>query len=212
MPRTINHECLSVLLKNGADADRAANSGATAVFISAQKNHHECLSVLLLNGADSDRATNSGATAVYISAQENSHKCMSLLLVSGADASKAKNDGVTPLHSAANNNSFECVILLLLPQYGVAVDAVTALGQTALWRAAYHGHQLIAELLVQGRANIDIAANNGMTAIDIAREQGHTALVRYLDAESKWRRRGPLIMVLSSIRCAQFRQPVRSDL
>jgi hypothetical protein len=52
---------------------------------------------------------------------------------------------------------------------------------------------------VQGRANIDIAANDGTTAIDIAREEGHPALARYLDAESKWRRRGPLVMVLSSI-------------
>ena len=193
---------LQFLIDQGADKDRANNDGSTAVFVSAQNNSHECLNLLLQHGADKDKATNNGTTPVHISAHQNHHECLVLLLQNGADANKARNDGWTPLHTAADKNSSECVTLLLLPQYGVAVDAVNAHGRTALWWAADQGHQLIAELLVQSRANIDIVDIDGKTAIVVARENGHTALARYLDAESKWRRRGAFVMVLSSIRGA----------
>ena len=193
---------LQFIIDQGGDLNRSASNGETAVYISASKNTHQCLALLLQSGAEKDRALNNGATPVYISAQQNSHQCLALLLQDGADANRADNDGFTPLHIAAYYNSSECMTLLLLPQYAVAVDAVSALGWTALWYAAFQGHQLIAEMLVQGRANIDIAANDGKTAIDIAREKGHPALARYLDAESKWRRRGAFVMVLSSIQGA----------
>ena len=53
---------------------------------------------------------------------------------------------------------------------------------------------------MQSGADIDIADNDGKTAIVIAAERGHAELATYLDNQSKRRRRGPLAKVRTSIR------------
>ena len=80
------------------------------------------------------------------------------------------------------------------------MNAIDEDGQTALWWASLRGNRSVAELLVQSGADIDVATNNGKTAIVIAREKGRAALAAYLDAESKRRRRGPFAKVRTSIK------------
>ena len=101
--------------------------------------------------------------------------------------------------AAAYFNQLESVSLLLQHD-GIALDAISNRGRTALWAASYQGHRSVAELLVQSGANIDVADNDGKTAIVIARERGHAELAAYLDAESKRRRRGAFAKVRTSIK------------
>jgi len=46
--------------------------------------------------------------------------------------------------------------------------------------AAENGHEAVAQLLLQHGANVKAAANNGATALRIARANNHQAVVRLL--------------------------------
>jgi ankyrin repeat protein len=191
---------LKFLIDMGADFNRANNAGCTPLFIAARYNSHECVSLLLKNGADIDRATifMGQTTPLNITAKLNHYQSMTLLLRHGADADRTDYRGATPLHIAAYYNSNDCVSLLL--QHGVAVDAIDTSGKTALWWASHEGHQSIVELLVQSGADFEIADNVGKTAKDIATENDHAAVARYLDNQSKRRRRLPFAEVRFSIK------------
>jgi ankyrin repeat protein len=121
------------------------------------------------------------------------------LLEQDANAELAHENRWTPLHFSAFNNKQECVTVLLA--YGVAVDSIDTIGRTALWLASFQGHLLIVQLLVRGGADFERAAEDGQTPIDVARERGRTTeVVKYLDTESKWRRRRAWAMVFCSIK------------
>jgi ankyrin repeat protein len=109
------------------------------------------------------------------------------LLEQGANAELADPFGWNALDFSAYHNKQDCVTVLLA--HGVAVDAPDTAGYTALWIASYGGHLSIVQLLVRSGADIEIADYYyGMTPIVIARLQGHPAVVKYLEIESKWRR------------------------
>ena len=52
--------------------------------------------------------------------------------------------------------------------------------KTPLMTAAVHGCLDVAEALLKGGADIDKVADNGFTALKIARDYGHTAIVKLL--------------------------------
>jgi ankyrin repeat protein len=88
-------------------------------------------------------------------------------------------------------------------RHGVAVDAITTDGITALLLASSRGYLPIVKLLVEAGADIEIADKDGRTAIEIARDKDRTAVVEYLESalkDGRWQRRSGLAMVRSSIR------------
>jgi ankyrin repeat protein len=120
------------------------------------------------------------------------------LLEQDANADLANKDGWAPLHYSAFYDKQECVTVLLA--HGVAVDAITVGGTTALWFASCNGYLPIVQLLVRGGADFERAYNRGQTPIDVARKYSRPEVVRYLEAESKWRRRRAWAMVFCSIK------------
>ena len=65
-------EVVEVLLKEGADIDKAQNDGRTPLFIASQNGHKEVVEVLLKAGADKDKAQNEEATPLHIASQKSS--------------------------------------------------------------------------------------------------------------------------------------------
>jgi hypothetical protein len=97
----------------------------------------------------------------------------------------------------------------VLLRHGVALDAITpTLECTALWMAAYRGYLTIVEMLVSGGADIDIADNEGTTPLEAARDLGHISVVKYLDAETRWRKIKAWAMVRSSVREEEALSPM----
>jgi ankyrin repeat protein len=150
-------------------------------------------------GANVDFKGQFGQTPAHYCCWNDGHpEILQYLLEQDANADLADNDRWAPLHFSAVHNKQECVTVLLA--HGVAVDAINGAGSTALWLASLKGYLPIVQLLVQGGADFERAGNSGRTPIDVAREEGRAEVVRYLEAESKWRRRRAWAMVFCSIK------------
>jgi ankyrin repeat protein len=63
------------------------------------------------------------------------------------------------------------------------VNVINKFGRTTLSLACRNGENLFSsvKLLVEGGADIEIADNDGKTAIDIARQNDHPEVVQYLE-------------------------------
>jgi ankyrin repeat protein len=149
-------------------------------------------------GASVDFQNVMGRTPSMYCCIEGHPEILQYLLEQNANADLADKYGTAPLHWSAERNNQECVTVLLA--HGVAVDAITGAGYTALWFASWKGYLPIVQLLVRGGADFEIASNSGRTPIDVARQYRRAEVVRYLEAESKWRRRRAWAMVFCSIK------------
>ncbi len=105
-----------------------------------------------------------------------------LLLASGADVNApSKNEmRVRPLHSATAGHHMEIVQALL--SAGADANARQEGGFVPLHEAASEGDWETAKLLVRHGARIDIQAENGKSASDLARDRGHKDLAEWLEA------------------------------
>lgn len=109
-----------------------------------------------------------------------------LLIERGADvAAPARNPlAVTALHSAvatdAANVDLGMVEALLAA--GAPVNAPHQGGGTPLHTVAFTGNAVVAAMLLARGADPLATTDDGKTAIDIARERGHTEVARMLEA------------------------------
>ena len=105
------------------------------------------------------------------------------LLENGAKVDTVATNGsnLRALHAAiARNDTFMCELLL---KNGAAVDAVQAQNVTPLHSAVHRGNLEMAKLLVQYGANLTTQMDNGDTALSIAKREGHTSLLEYLQSK-----------------------------
>ena len=86
--------------------------------------------------------------------------------------------GTTALMLAAANG-FEKVVELALRR-GAAIDVQNNAGDTALIRAACYGHPAALLRLLRAGADVTLRAH-GHTALQFAKENGHTGCVRALE-------------------------------
>ena len=105
-----------------------------------------------------------------------------LLLDSGADVrAVARNPmRVEALHSAAAAHDASIVLSLL--EAGADPNARQQVGFTALHEAASEGLDEMARLLVAHGARVDLATEDGKTAVDLARGKGHRKLADWLES------------------------------
>jgi len=61
-----------------------------------------------------------------------------------------------------------------------AVDLAHSSGTTPLMSAVYHGHAMVVEVLLHGKASLDCCDNAGKTAHDIAKARGQVECARLL--------------------------------
>jgi hypothetical protein len=116
-------DCLSLLIKAGADVNQATDKGTTPAFISAQQGHADCLSLLIKAGADVNQAREEGATPASVAAQKGHTDCLILLHRSGANLSLATPFG-TPLAIAerkGHSETADTIRLLLKSSTTLAV-------------------------------------------------------------------------------------------
>lgn len=124
------HDCVSAILKHGADINRTDSEGNTAVILSVFNDNVQCLQKLIDNKADVEVQNRMGVSALGFSSEHDKDYIMSLLLKAGVKHNLKLNNGETALIIAAKNNSVKVLKMLLWS--GAVVDEVDDAGNTAL--------------------------------------------------------------------------------
>jgi ankyrin repeat protein len=88
-----------VLLKYGADANKAKDNGVTPLFIASNGGHCDVVDALIRGGAVINQTTHAGSTSLFVASYKGHAACVNALLRARADLSLEWR-GQTPLDIA----------------------------------------------------------------------------------------------------------------
>ncbi|XP_063357857.1 transient receptor potential channel pyrexia-like [Cydia amplana] len=127
------HECVEILLAEGAKAYTKNFKGFTALHLAAMCGSLECVELLLRDGnADANAEDYEKRTALHAALSNSERACDIIEVLAGWGAQVNKKDeyGISPLHKAANDGLTQCVETLIY--LGADVTSKSKKGQTAL--------------------------------------------------------------------------------
>ena len=186
------------LLAAGAPVDDAGADGTSALVVAAHSGHTATALALLDAGANPNDA-GSGYTALHIAVRRGDLALVNALIARGAQpdtrlakatpARRLSDDialtrslvGTTPLWLAANYGHSE--IVGVLAAAGANLNATANDGSTPLMAAIGRNEQAaaaVARQLVEAGANVDVADDNGGTALHRAAASGFNEIVKVL--------------------------------
>ncbi|MDE0003199.1 MAG: ankyrin repeat domain-containing protein [Rhodospirillaceae bacterium] len=143
---------MRALLADGADVNRPAADGATALHWAARLDLPGVARLLLAAGADAGAANAFGVTPLALAAVNGSATMLDTLLRAGADANAPAAGGETALLTAARAGRADAVRTLVA--HGADVNAAQRAGQTALMWAAADGHVETLQALIDAGADV----------------------------------------------------------
>ena len=167
------------------DVRSPGRDGRTPLHAALHNGHSGIALALLEKGADANAQDNGGETPLQIASLRGDIEAMKSLFNHNAKLDAKNKANETPLSLASSKGNLEAVQLLL----GRCPDLVNhqvAFQRTALHVATMHGHQPIAQLLLEERANINTKAvidakdENGRTPLHLAADQGQNDIARLL--------------------------------
>lgn len=177
---------VQLLAHAGADLNARNKRRQTALHIGVNKGHIGVVRMLLDLGCHPSLQDSEGDTPLHDAISKKRDDMLTLLLDHSADITLTNNNGFNALHHAAlrGNPSAMKILLAKLPRPWI-VDEKKDDGYTALHLAALNNHVEVAEQLVlNGKANMDLQNVNLQTALHLAVERQHTQIVRLLVRES----------------------------
>ena len=177
------------LIRAHALVNAQSNSGHTALMLASTANHTTVVEQLLRSHADATLRNQEGLTAADLAALSSPH-CAELL----RDHSLAP---LTPYSAMPQATLPEAILWAAaagdlrtvgawLTQPHSHVDArgrdvdPDLEGNCLLHAAAQEGQEAVVRALVQRQATVDLAGDDGETALIVAAEYGHTSTVRLL--------------------------------
>jgi E3 ubiquitin-protein ligase mind-bomb len=176
---------VQLLAHAGADLNARNKRRQTALHIGVNKGHLGVVKMLLDLGCHPSLQDLEGDTPLHDAISKKRDDMLTLLLDHNADITLTNNNGFNALHHAAlrGNPSAMKILLAKLPRPWI-VDEKKDDGYTALHLAALNNHVEVAEQLVlHGKANMDLQNVNLQTALHLAVERQHTQIVRLLVRE-----------------------------
>ncbi|KAF7285836.1 ankyrin repeat and KH domain-containing protein 1-like isoform X5 [Rhynchophorus ferrugineus] len=164
------------LLEAGADQEHKTDEMHTALMEASMDGHVEVARLLLDSGAQVNMPTDSFESPLTLAACGGHVDLAMLLIERGANIEEVNDEGYTPLMEAAREGHEEMVHLLL--GQGANINAQTDETQeTALTLACCGGFTEVTDILIKGRADIELGAS---TPLMEAAQEGHYDLVRFL--------------------------------
>lgn len=176
---------VELFLADGAAIDARNIDGATALYAATENDRLPVVTLLLAKGADATLTGRSDLTPLAAAAYNGNDRIAAALLAHGAPPDAIDATGKAPIIYAAARGFTPVVRRLLV----AGVDAKRTYGNdlTALmWAAGYvdgfgeHDAIDVVTLLLDADAPIDAVDNRGRTALMIAAERGHAAVVAAL--------------------------------
>lgn len=168
---------VELLLTNGANVNQPTGDGSTPLMSACQQGHLAIVDLLLKHGTETNLSDNDGETPLFVAAGSGHKKIVALLLDHGAQINSTNLNArsATPLFIACQRGHIKVVELLLTR--GASIDQIRKSDNVSpLQVAAYSGHILIVKLLMKLGANIIHKNNDGLTASNLAQENGHEAI------------------------------------
>lgn len=152
-----------MLLAAGANADVPRNDGATPLWIASQMGHDHIVKVLLQNGAYVDAVRNDGATPLFKASHKGHHAVVHELLKYRPSL------GVLPVRK----HLFHVKLFLIF-------SSTLQNGETPLHAASLFGHLPIVKQLIAAGSDLVIKNQDGLTALQVAKQQKYIYVVEYL--------------------------------
>ena len=164
-----HHECLQRLVELGSNVDATNKNGNTALHLAAYNGHVGCLRTLIESGAHLVATNKNGETVLHFATKIGIAEVPLQWAASGSDSLKILANGRTPERYTFNKeNGTECLQELI--DNGGMIDVSDNNGVTPLMIAALWGRLDYLTLLLDARADINIAAKRGRTALHMAAE------------------------------------------
>lgn len=167
--RTVN-----ALLKRGFDPNTIEPERGDTGLILALREKSMNVVPLLINSPriNLEAKTGNGDNALMIATFSANKPAVDMLLAKGAAVNRV---GWTPLHYAAASG--DQVIAQMLLDRSATVDALSPNKTTPIMMAARAGNIMMVKLLLDAGADASLKNDQGMTAIDFAREANSKDIV-----------------------------------
>ena len=177
---TDSEEAATLLIHHRANLNATDHTGTTPLMIAAENGHTSTVKLLLARKANHSSKDSQSSTALFTASSTGNCKITCLLLEAKAKIERPSDPSTvaaaTMLHAAASLNDVHAMALLL--ESRVHVDART--NATALWYAAWEGHEAALLLLLQQRSNPNANTKHGGTALCAAAFQGQSTIAEHL--------------------------------
>ena len=165
---TGREETIKVLIKRGADVNKANMEGETPFLIAAENGYSEVVTVLLDHGG--------GVDINQVTGEEHENP--------GSTALCLASEGVTVMSSSAAVQEVYMETIKVLLKRGADVHKACSGGWTPVHTASIWGHAEAVHVLLKAGADANAAANDGSTAlhctVDLHIESGHPDTIRVL--------------------------------
>ncbi|MEM7698333.1 MAG: ankyrin repeat domain-containing protein [Verrucomicrobiota bacterium] len=172
-------EAVEYLLGYGADPRRTNKVGRDALILAASMGHEEASRLLISRGSDINTQDVEGWSALSLAAYKGHDGVVSLL------ASQVSPDTLDDalLVSAFTGNT---PVMSSLLGFGANINSRSPESSTPLMIAAKAGHEDAVRLLLQNQANPYAVNGSGISARDMAEQEGHAAIRDLIVTPDQW--------------------------
>jgi uncharacterized protein len=187
---TDNESAMVALALRGFDLNTRNENGETALMVALREDSPKVVAFLLTQRSVKVEQRNpQGESPLMIAAIKGRLASAKRLIQRGAEVNKT---GWTPLHYAASRaepDSVEMARLLL--EHHAYIDAESPNRSTPLMLAAMYGHADVVRLLLEEGADPSLRNEQGLTAVDFARQADRDDLANLIAARVRLMRSTP---------------------
>eukprot|EP00953_Heterococcus_sp_UTEX-ZZ885_P019286 10775-Heterococcus_DN1.PRE.1 len=172
---------VQLLLDHGADINATNAHGKNALFMAACGGYVHMMELLVQCGLSVLTSVDDKGTTPLMTATSGGHAAaVEWLLQRGVPVNAVNDDNFTALYYANMNDCDDPAIAELLLANGADVHIRTSIGTTVLQGAAIVGYTECAKVFINAGVDVNIAADNGMSALHLAVMHNHSAVAQLL--------------------------------
>lgn len=150
-----------------------------------QQKFKATISPIPIDSLDINEKNSDGNTALHLAGAAGNYNLTKILLDNGADITLVNKHQQTCLHTASQYSRYQIVKLILRSSAGDILDVKDNHGETALMYGAKLGDGKLVESLLSFEPQLNIKNENGMIALDIAKEKMYLGIVKLLERALK---------------------------